>query len=61
MTNTQSFNNSEERILKRIYILSNIENIINESSYYRTHSSSFKGDKIIIGNINNSELIAKIL
>lgn len=63
MINTQSNNdnNKDIRIAKRIYILSNIENIISESSYYRTHSPNFKYEKTIIGNIKEDDFKVKII
>lgn len=61
MTSIPSINKLEDRISKRIYILSNLENIIEESSYYRSYSEFFKGEKISLGNINNSEIKCKIL
>lgn len=50
-----------DRILKRSYILSNLEKIIEESVYYRTHSENFGKEKIIIGSIDNKEIITQIL
>lgn len=52
----------EKRILNRIYILSEIDNIIKESVYYRTYSDEFyKGILIAKIPINLQESKTKIL
>jgi hypothetical protein len=61
MKNGLSEFSPEERIAKRVYILNNIEDLIRESVYYRTHSEIFVNPKIEIGNIENSELRVNIL
>lgn len=61
MKNGLSEYNSEDRISKRLFILTNLENLIRESVYYRTHSEAFVSTKIEIGNIQNKEIRAKIL
>lgn len=61
MKNGLSEYNSEDRISKRLFILNNLENLIRESVYYRTHSDVFTSPKIEIGNIQNEEIRAKIL
>jgi hypothetical protein len=50
------------RIPKRIYIISRLEDIIKESVYYRNNSSNLKEEnRIPIANISNKESKAKIL
>ncbi len=63
MKNGLSQYDSENRISKRLFILDNLEYLIGESVYYRTHSEVFMNStiKIEIGNIQNEELRAKIL
>lgn len=61
MKNGLSEYDSEDRISKRLFILNNLENLIRESVYYRTHSEVFVNPKIEIGNIQNKEIRAKIL
>lgn len=61
MINTQKNDETDIRIAKRIYILSIMENIINESSYYRTHSPNFSYEKIIIGNITEDTCKVQLL
>lgn len=52
----------ESKIAKRIFIISNLEEIIKESIYYRTHSAALASDiRISIGSINNREIKKKIL
>jgi len=51
----------EDRILKRIFIVSKLEKIIEESVYYRTHSENFSKQKIIIGTIKDTSNSIKIL
>lgn len=41
----KSGNHSKESIVKRIGIISNMEYILKESIYYRTHSLEFKSGK----------------
>jgi hypothetical protein len=50
----------ESRIINRIFILSNLEDIIKESVYYRTHSGNFTEEKIAILSINYPENKVKI-
>ena len=54
-------NSIEERISKRIYLFSNIEDIIEESVYYRTHSDNFRYPKISILNIKENDCKVKII
>lgn len=50
------------RINNRIYILSNIENLIKESVYYRTYSEEFIQEKKATSiSLNNVEMKAKLL
>lgn len=52
----------EQRINNRYYLLSNIENIINDSIYYRNNSKFMNSEsKFIIGSIQDKELKKKIL
>lgn len=60
MINGQN-NNIEERISKRIYLFSNLEDIIEESVYYRTHSDNFCYPKISILDIKNDDCKVKII
>ena len=54
--------NSKQRLVNRVYIISNLDYIIKESIYHRTHSEEFEAyNPMPIGNINESELKAKIL
>lgn len=50
-----------DRMSKRSFILSNLEKIIEESVYYRTHSENFQKEKIIIGSASGQEIVCKIL
>jgi len=54
-------NDSDIKIKKRIHLIANIENIIKESVYYRTHSSEFKNDRIEIKILNQSNIQKKII
>lgn len=54
-------NSIEKRISKRIYIFSNIQDIIEESVYYRTHSDNFHYPKISILNIKENDCKVKII
>jgi len=60
MTSGQD-NNIEQRISKRIYLFSNLEDIIQESVYYRTHSDNFRCPKISILNIEQDDCRVKII
>jgi len=51
----------QSRIINRMFILSNLEDIIRESVYYRTHSDNFSEEKIATLSINYLENRAKIL
>lgn len=54
--------NSKQRLLNRAFIMSNLEYIIKESIYYRSHSEEFETfDSVPIGAIDQCELKAKIL
>lgn len=61
MTSGESNLAKESRIINRMFILSNLEDIIRESVYYRTHSGNFTEEKIATLSINESENKAKIL
>jgi hypothetical protein len=53
---------NQQRILNRAYIMSNLDYIIKESIYYRTHSDEFDlYAPIPIGKIDDSILKAKVL
>ena len=54
-------NSIEQRISKRIYLFSNLEDIIDESVYYRTHSDNFRYQKISIINIKHNDCRVKII
>jgi len=50
------------RIPKRIYIISKLDDIIKESVYYRNNSFNIKEEnRIPIANVNSKESKAKIL
>lgn len=52
----------DDRINNRIYILSNIENLIKESVYYRTYSNEIVDEnKVTSINIDTLEMKAKLL
>lgn len=54
--------NSKQRLLNRAFIMSNLEDIIKESIYYRTHSDEFElYSPEQIGCVDQTELKVKIL
>lgn len=61
MTSGENNLTKESRIINRMFILSNLEDIIKESVYYRTHSGNFAEEKIATLSINYAESKAKIL
>ena len=61
MTNGESNLTKESRIINRMFILSNLEDIIRESVYYRTHSGNFTEEKIATLSITEPENKAKRL
>jgi hypothetical protein len=59
---TSGKDQNKQLIINRVYLFNNIENIVKESVYYRTNSSSFsEDDKICLGNIDQPSLKKKIL
>lgn len=61
MTSGESNLSKESRIINRMFILSNLEDIIRESVYYRTHSGNFTEEKVATLSINYAENKVKIL
>lgn len=49
------------KIKKRIHLIANMEKIIRESVYYRTHSDEFKNNKIEFNILNQSNIQKKII
>ena len=53
--------NNDKRLLNRIEILSNLDYLIKESVYYRTHSDEFgQYGRIVLGNISEDKIKKKI-
>lgn len=53
---------TDNRLLSRAFILSNLDQIIKESIYYRTHSEEFENyQQIVVGNARQPELRAKLI
>lgn len=61
MTSGESSLSKESRIINRMFILSNLEDIIKESIYYRNHSGNFVEEKVATLSIEHLESKAKIL
>lgn len=54
--------NNSKRLSNRIWILQNLDSILKESIYYRTHSEEFESyNKIVVGKIDCKELKKKII
>lgn len=54
--------NNSKRLINRIHIMSQLDMLIKESVYHRTHSDEFEVyDPMIIGSVNEASLKAKIL
>ena len=54
--------NNLERINNRVYIMANLESIIKESIYFRTHSDEFESyNRLVLGSSEALELKTKIL
>jgi hypothetical protein len=52
----------DDRIVRRYYLLSNIESIINDSIYFRNNSKYMNtSSRVNIGSIEEKELKKKIL
>jgi len=52
---------TENIMAPRLFVLKNLESYIEESIYYRTHSSLFKHNKIKIWSFGQGESKTKIL
>jgi hypothetical protein len=62
MTNGEIDLNTDLKIAKRIHIISNLEQIIKESIYYRTHAEDFNlSSKISICSLEDKDTKKKIL
>lgn len=62
MTNGEIDLDTDLKIAKRIYIISNLEQIIKESIYYRTHAEDFNiANKINICSLEDKDTKKKIL
>lgn len=62
MLNGQNDKNTSDKIAKRIDIINNLDFLLKESIYYRTHSTHFvEENKITIANINQKNNKKNIL